>query len=177
MRREPTAIKQVHQSRRTFVSSAVTGVAAVTMTGRLGGESVRNFPTMTPPAPGIDFELLEVGIADLQQGMVTGRWTSERLCELYLERISQLDGAGPTLRQVLDQNPEARRIAAGLDAERRAGKSRGPLHGVPIVLKDNVATADGMTTTAGSLALVGSRPDRDAFLVERLRAAGAVLLA
>jgi len=177
MSREPTPIPPDHPSRRTFLSVAATGLATATLTGQLDGSGSRNFPTKAEKSVTGDFELLEVDIADLQRGMVSGKWTSERLSELYLERIALLDGAGPTLRQILDQNPDATRIAAGLDAERRAGKVRGPLHGIPIVLKDNVATADGMTTTAGSLALAGSHPGREAFLAERLRAAGAVLLA
>jgi amidase len=108
--------------------------------------------------------------------MRAGRWTAVQLCDRYLARIDQLDRRGPALRAMLDLNPDARGIARTLDAERRAGRVRGPLHGIPVVIKDNIDTADRMTTTAGSLALEGSTPARDAFVVERLRAAGAVIL-
>ena len=108
--------------------------------------------------------------------MQAGRVTARRLVELYLARIEALDRRGPTLRQVLETNPEAAAIAEALDRERTSKGPRGPLHGIPILLKDNIDTADRLTTTAGSLALEGSRPPRDAFLVERLRAAGAILL-
>lgn len=125
------------------------------------------------PAP---FELEEVGVADLQRGMQAGKYTATGLCEQYLARIDALDRRGPALRAVLETNPDALATAAALDAERRAKGPRGPLHGIPVLVKDNVATADRMATTAGSLALLGARPPRDAFVIERLRAAGAVIL-
>jgi amidase len=109
--------------------------------------------------------------------MESGRWTAERLVEQYLGRIADLDRSGPTLRHILDKNPDAMEIAARLDQERAAGRVRGPLHGIPVVLKDNIDTGDRMTTTAGSLALQGSRAAQDAFLAARLRDSGAVLLA
>jgi amidase len=123
------------------------------------------------------FELDELTIADLQAGMRSGRWTAAQLCERYLARVEQVDRRGPAIRSLLDHNPDAPAIAASLDAERRAGRVRGPLHGIPVVVKDNVDTADRMTNTAGSFALEGSIAPRDAFVVERLRAAGAVVLA
>lgn len=122
------------------------------------------------------FELEEATIAELQEGMRTGKYTARSLTEAYLARMAALDRQGPALQAMLDLNPDALEIADRLDAERRAGKVRGPLHGVPIVIKDNIATADRMTTTAGSLALEGSIAARDAFVVERLREAGAVIL-
>jgi amidase len=122
------------------------------------------------------FELEELTIAALQDGMAKGRWTAHTLVERYLERIEQLDRRGPELRLVIETNPDALALADTLDRERRDGRVRGPLHGVPVLLKDNIGTADRMTTTAGSLALEGSIPARDAFLAARLRAAGAVLL-
>ena len=115
-------------------------------------------------------------IATLQEGMRSGRWTARKLCELYLDRIDKLDRSGPTLRSVIEVNPDALAIADALDAERRAGNVRGALHGIPVVIKDNIDTADRMQTTAGSLALVGAKPPRDAFVAGRLRAAGAVIL-
>jgi amidase len=119
----------------------------------------------------------ELSIREMQAGMADGRWSSRALVEGALGRIAELDRQGPELRHVLETNPDALRIAEQLDAERASGNVRGALHGIPILLKDNVDTGDGMTTTAGSLALEGSRAPRDAFLVERLRAAGAIPIA
>ena len=115
-------------------------------------------------------------IADLQARMERDETSAEALTRAYLERIDTIDRAGPTLRSVLETNPDAIAIAADLDAERRRSGPRGPLHGIPVLLKDNVDTGDALTTTAGSLALEGHRAQRDAFLVARLRAAGAVIL-
>jgi amidase len=122
------------------------------------------------------FELEEVTIAELQHRMASGQETARSITDKYLERIAALDRRGPALRAVLETNPDAQRIADDLDAERRAGRVRGPLHGIPILLKDNIGTADRMTTTAGSLALEGSIPARDAFVAKKLRDAGAILL-
>lgn len=122
------------------------------------------------------FELEEATIASLQDGLRAGRYTTRALCEAYLGRIEALDRSGPTLRSVLETNPDALAIADRLDAERKTRRARGPLHGIPVLIKDNIATADRMMTTAGSLALVGATPPRDAFVAERLRAAGAVIL-
>jgi amidase len=123
------------------------------------------------------FDIEEATVKDLQSAMEAGRVTARELVQLYLERIDGLDKQGPALHSILETNPEAVSLAESLDGERKSGNIRGPLHGIPVLLKDNVATADRMTTTAGSLALEGSIPPRDAFLAERLRAGGAVLLA
>src|ERR1041384_1212884 len=122
------------------------------------------------------FELEEATIADLQAGMASGKYTARALVTTYLRRIEELDRQGPALHSVLEPNPDALAQAAALDAERKTKGPRGPLHGIPVLVKDNVATRDRMQTAAGSLALVGVTPPRDAFLIERLRAAGAVLL-
>ena len=122
------------------------------------------------------FELDEATIADLQQRMQSGSESSRSLVEKYLARIASIDRSGPALRSVLETNPDALAIADQLDAERRARGARGPLHGIPILVKDNIATADSMMTTAGSLALAGVKPPKDAFVAARLRAAGAVIL-
>jgi len=121
-------------------------------------------------------ELVEATIADLQARMAAGTDTAASLVDKYRQRIAALDQKGPMLRAVLEVNPEADAIAAGLDAERAAGKLRGPLHGIPILVKDNIDTGDKMTTTCGSLALEGSHAETDAFVVARLRAAGAIIL-
>jgi amidase len=123
------------------------------------------------------FALDELTIPDLQDAMASGRYTSRQLVELYLRRIDDIDRDGPALRSILETNPDALRIADDLDAERRERGARGPLHGIPLVIKDNIDTADRMTTTAGSLALEGSIAAQDAFVVQRLRDAGAVILA
>ena len=134
-----------------------------------------------PGAPAAKpFELEELTIRDLSAGLASGRWTSQRLVELYVGRIVEVDrvGIGGTgTNAIAETNPQALEIAEALDRERKAGKVRGPLHGIPVILKDNIDTGDRMQTTAGSLALAGSRAGKDAFLVERLRAAGAIVLA
>ncbi len=118
----------------------------------------------------------EASISALQAAMSDGELTARRLVERYLERIIALDQYGPTLRSVIETNPDALTIADELDRERAERGPRSPLHGIPILLKDNIATADAMETTAGSLALVGARPSCDAFVAKRLREAGAILL-
>jgi amidase len=133
---------------------------------------------LSPPSParGAEpgpVEVEEATVADLRDSMAAGRTTSRAIVQAYLDRIARLD---PSLRSILELNPDALSIADGLDGERRKGATRGPLHGIPVLLKDNVSTGDRMETTAGSLALSGSRAPRDAFLVARLRAAGAVIL-
>lgn len=122
------------------------------------------------------FELEEATIAGLQAGLQSGKYSARGLVTAYLQRIEELDRKGPGLRAVLEANPDALTVAAALDAERKAKGPRGPLHGIPVLVKDNVATRDRQQTTAGSLALVDVTPPRDAFVVERLRAAGAVIL-
>jgi len=122
------------------------------------------------------FEFEEATLEDLQRRMAAGTLTARRLTAAYLTRIAALDGKGPALHHVIETSPDALAIAEALDAERRAKGARGPLHGIPILLKDNVDTADKTTTTAGSLALAGSIPPRDATVARKLREAGAVLL-
>src|SRR5580658_161111 len=126
--------------------------------------------------PGADFPLLEMTIGDLQQKMGNGEYSSVSITKLYLKRIEAIDKKGPALNAVIEINPDALAIAAAMDAERKAGKVRGPLHGVPVLIKDNINSGDKMMTTAGSLALDGHHAAKDAFIVGQLRAAGAVLL-
>jgi amidase len=123
-----------------------------------------------------DVWIEELTVADLQKMMGEGAQTARSITEAYLRRIDAIDRRGPELRSVIEVNPDAVALADALDAERKAGKLRGPLHGIPILVKDNIDSADKMATTAGSLALVGAKPARDATVVARLRAAGAVLL-
>jgi amidase len=122
------------------------------------------------------FELDEVTIDELSRGMQTGRYTARRITELYLARIDAINRRGPELRAVIDTNPDALMVADALDADRKAGKVRGPLHGIPILLKANIGSADRLQTTAGSLALEHWSPPEDAFVAARLRAAGTIFL-
>lgn len=152
--------------RRDFVVSAV-GIEAALIAGRRAPGVERR-----APAP----EIIETGVAELQAGMQAGTYTARELTEMYLARIESIDRRGPMVNSVIEVNPEAIAIAESLDQERRAGRVRGPLHGITILIKDNIDTADRMQTTAGSLALEGSIAPKDAYIVERLRAAGCVLL-
>ncbi len=155
-------------NRRTFLTS-------VTATGALTAAQPHDSGEASPRFSG-SFLLEEHSVSELQERMQQGSLTAEKIAGLYLERIEAIDRRGPKLHAVIETNPDALAIAKSLDAERKAKGPRGPLHGVPILIKDNIDTADKMQTTAGSLALVGQPAPRDAFLVERLRAAGAVLL-
>ena len=166
-------------TRRELIGAAAGSAALAGAAPLLGqapaGQAAGGAPA--PPHPGTrPFELSGLGLAELRRGLESGRFTSQRLVELYLGRIEAVDRGAAGTHAVAEVNPEALALAATLDAERRAGKVRGPLHGLPILIKDNIGTADGMETTAGSLALVGARPAKDAYLVGRLRAAGALLL-
>jgi amidase len=125
------------------------------------------------PAP---FPLEEATAAQLQEWMTSGRYTARQIAAMYLGRIDAVDRKGPSLHAVIEVNPDALAIADALDEERKTKGPRGPLHGIPILIKDNIDTADKMMTTAGSLALEGAKPARDAAVVERLRAAGVVIL-
>ena len=154
--------------RRGFLGcGALAGAGA--LTGAPGAAA--GPPVEVPP-----FELDEATVAGLQQQMASGARSAEQIAGMYLARIEALDRRGPELRCVIETNPEAVAIARALDAERKARGPRGPLHGIPVLLKDNVDTADRLTTTAGSLALAGSVPPRDAHVARRLREAGAVIL-
>jgi amidase len=122
------------------------------------------------------FELEEATIPSLQEAMASGRYTARSITELYLQRIEAIDKNGYALNSVIELNPDALSIADALDKERSDGNVRGPLHGIPILIKDNIDTGDKMMTTAGSLALEGHRANSDAFIIEKLRGAGAVIL-
>ncbi len=164
-------------SRRDFLrASGVAGALAVTESARAEGVAVPASARQEISAAPDDFPLAEATIEELQEGLAGGEWTTRTIAEAYLSRIDEIDGRGPTLRSVLETNPDALAIADRLDRERREGRLRGPLHGVPVLLKDNIDTADRMTTTAGSLALSGWVPAEDSAVASRLREAGALLL-
>ncbi len=131
------------------------------------------------PAPSADvkpFELDEITLAELQQSLSSGKYTARSLAEKYLGRIAEIDTDGPALNSVIELNPEALAIADALDDERKSKGPRGPLHGIPVLIKDNIGTADRMMTTAGSLALLGFTPPKDSGVARRLREAGALIL-
>ncbi len=160
-------MKRRHFFKTTAIGSAVlaaTGMAACTQTNQSVAEK-----TFDPSF----FELNEITIQQLQQKMESGEMTSEAICKTYLERIAAVD---PIIHSIIELNPDALSIAAQMDGERKEGKVRGLLHGIPVLIKDNIDTADKMQTTAGSLALEGNIAPEDAFIVARLRAAGAVIL-
>jgi amidase len=159
-------------SRRSFLkASGTAGALASAGTVANAGAAMAQ-----PERDAGSFPFEEATIAELQAAMEAGRLSSRRLTQAYLRRIRRIDLSGIRLNSVIEVNPDAVEIAAGLDAERRRQGPRGPLHGIPILVKDNFATRDRMETTAGSLALVGARVPRDAFVVRRLRRAGAVIL-
>ena len=134
-------------------------------------------PVLSESAPSIpSFELDETTITDLQSAMQSGRLSAHSLAEKYLERIAAIDKNGPAINSIIELNPDALAIADALDKERQAKGSRGPMHGIPVLIKDNIDTADRVATTAGSRAMIGARPPKDAFIVQRLRDAGAVIL-
>ena len=122
------------------------------------------------------FDLEEIGISELQDGMKSGKYNARRILEKYLARIEAIDRHGPSLNGVIETNPDALAIAEALDKERKEKGLRGPLHGIPVLIKDNIDTADKMMTTAGSLALVGSKPPKDSGVAQKLREAGAVIV-
>src|SRR5256714_12660462 len=161
--------------RRTFLRRGLGG-AAFALSPALGSQREENPGEGSTNAPVKSFEFEETTIFELQEAMRSGRQTSRKITEAYLERIQEVDKQGPSLNSVIELNPDALAIADSLDNERKAGRVRGPLHGIPILIKDNIDTGDRMLTTAGSLALVGQPAPRDAFIVQKLRDNGAVIL-
>jgi amidase len=162
--------------RKTFLQSLAAGLA-VAQPHQLLAQATASPAPPTPPRSSVSpFELDEITVAQLQARMKSGQDSAVSIVEKYLARIEQLDRRGPSLRAVLEVNPDAPAIARSLDKERQTKGPRGPLHGIPVLIKDNVATHDRLTTTAGSLALQGLIPDQEAFLVKQLREAGAVIL-
>lgn len=159
-------------NRRYFLESGILGGATTALATVVEvGEAASAAPHRVRP-----FEFEEITVAELQAGMKSGRLTARSITGKYLERIKEIDRRGPALNSTIELNPEALAIAEALDRERKAKGPRGPLHGVPVLIKDNIGTHDRMMTTAGSLALKGSIPLRDSFVARRLRAAGAVIL-
>lgn len=158
--------------RREFVRRTALGAAA------LGASSFQAMDAQAIAAPprAAAFDLDEITIAQLQDDMRAGKRTARSIAEAYLARIEEIDRRGPRVNSVIETNPDALAIADALDRERRAGRVRGPMHGIPVLIKDNIDTADRMKTSAGSLALAGSVAPADAFIVQRLRQAGAIIV-
>ncbi|MGZ8377802.1 MAG: amidase [Gemmatirosa sp.] len=161
--------------RRRFLGTGALGAAALASGQALDTQPAAPAPGASLPAAQ-DFVFAEVTVAELQDHMAAGRHSARAIAQAYLARIAALDHAGPTVRSVIEVNPDALEIADRMDAERRGGRVRGPLHGIPVLLKDNVDTGDRMMTSAGSLALATAPAPRDAFVAARLREAGAVIL-
>jgi amidase len=160
--------------RRNFIqlTALSTAVPLVSLSSCMSEET----PESNQLATTEKFALEEKTVVELQQAMESGQHTSRSICELYLQRIKNVDQISGGLNSVIELNPDALAIADDLDQERASGKVRGPLHGIPIMVKDNIDTADKMMTTAGALALAGNIANQDAFIIKKLRQAGAVLL-
>lgn len=164
--------------RRDFISSSTLAAAGLTtlLAASCTTDSSDKKEELASAEFKDEFELNEMTISQLQDKMAKGDYSSEKLTQLYLKRIEDIDKKGPVLNSVIELNPDALAIAKAMDDERKAGKIRGPLHGIPVLIKDNIDTADKMMTTAGSLVLAGHIAAKDAFVVKKLREAGAVLL-
>ncbi|MEY2586151.1 MAG: amidase, partial [Verrucomicrobiota bacterium] len=164
--------------RRTFLRAGLASTAMVfsPAAGSALAQQKDKGNSDAPAVPVKPFEFEETTIADLQEALRSGRHTSRSITQAYLERIQDVDKQGPALNSVIELNPEALAIAEKLDGERKAGRVRGALHGIPVLIKDNIDTGDRMQTTAGSRALVGQPAQRDAYIVEKLRESGAVIL-
>jgi amidase len=174
---EGNALKQsTNRSRRRFLQTTVVGgLSAAALPAFAAARELT--PTSAPAVPQVAaFELDEISISELQDGMKSGKYTSRSIAEKYLARIDAIDKQGPAINAIIEVNPDALQIADAMDKERKSGKARGPLHGIPVLIKDNIDTADKMMTTAGSLALLGSKPPMDSTVAQKLRAAGAVIL-
>ena len=164
-------------SRRNFIQLGAAAGAAASLGTIAAAVPARANPPVPQPTPDHDDnELVEATIFQLQSKMASGRMSSEEIVEGYIDRIHELDQNGPGVNTVIELNPDAIHIARSLDAERRGGHVRGPMHGIPVLLKDNIDTADKMQSAAGSLALVGTPAVHDSTVAARLRAAGAVIL-
>jgi len=165
--------------RRQFLHHGTQAAVAATLLPLAAGAtaSLSAAAAETPAFPSAaDFDVVEASITDLQARLQSGKSTSRDLCQHYLDRIAKTDKQGPKLNAIIELNPDALSIADALDKERKAGKVRGPLHGIPVLLKDNIDTGDKMQTTAGALALAGNRAAQDSFVAAQLRKAGAIIL-
>lgn len=164
--------------RRSFLTTATLASAGFTTLLVTGctSSTKKNEDSVSTEDSNEAFELDEETIGSLREKLTSGKYTSEQLVQLYLKRIEAVDKNGPQLNSVIEINPDAVIIAIAMDKELKAGKIRGPLHGIPVLIKDNIDTADKMQTTAGSLAMAGNIASKDAFVVKKLREAGAIII-
>ena len=164
--------------RRDFITTGTLATAGFTslLAASCNSNPAKTTEPTTPPDTIPDFELNETSITELQEKMAAGTTSSVQITKLYLDRIDAIDKKGQFLNSVIELNPDAMNIAKAMDDERKAGKTRGPLHGIPVLVKDNIDTADKMQTTAGALAMAGHIATSDAFIIKKLREAGAVIL-
>jgi amidase len=156
-------------NRREFLKTGLMGAAAVAAASQLD-------ITASAQTPSKPFELEEITVAELRAGLDSGRFTSQRLVEMYSQRIVDIDKQGPAINAVIEMNPDAMAMAQKADQERKAGGARGPMHGIPVLIKDNIATGDKMSTSAGSLALKDAKSPKDSFVAAQLRKSGAIIL-
>ena len=166
---------QTNESRRNFLKTSIAGsIAAASLPSLTFAEKAVN---KISPLNKIDpFELDEINIDEISSGYKSGKYTVRSITEKYLARVKEIDKAGPSINSIIELNPDALKIADELDKELKEKGPRSPMHGIPVLLKDNIDTIDNMETTAGSLALVGSRPQKDSFVAKQLRDAGALIL-
>jgi amidase len=164
--------------RRFLRNGSIATIAPLAIASCQQSPNTSTANTAKPPngQTGAGFELSETTIDDLQQKMTSGTHTARSIAEAYLKRIAELDQSGPKINSVIELNPDALSIADAMDKERKDGKVRGPMHGIPVLIKDNINTGDKMMTTAGALALKGNVASADAFIIKQLRASGAVIL-
>jgi amidase len=166
-------------ARRKYLRTSLIGGVAAAAATAVNPVTTHAFARSAHPrreeVPSFEFD--EITITDLQDAMKSGKHTARSIAEKYLARIDQIDKQGPAINSIIELNPDALAIADSLDKERKEKGMRGPLHGIPVMIKDNIDTADKMMTTAGSLALLGSRPSKDSIVAQKLREAGAVILA
>jgi len=163
-------------NRRSFVRHTIAGGIGLATVNRVAATAISPLNPAPANTPVAEFELDELTVGELQAGMASGKFTASLLARKYLDRIDNIDKHGPTINSVIELNPDALSIASELDKERKAKGPRGPLHGIPVLIKDNIDTHDRMTTTAGSLAMGGSSPLQDSTVAKKLREAGAVIL-
>lgn len=160
--------------RRKFLKN--TSAAGLGISSILAAGNFASAKTSVENIPSDNFELNEITIDELQEAMQSGKYTSRSITEMYLKRIAAIDKSGPYLNAIIELNPDALSIADAMDKERKAGKIRSAMHGIPVLIKDNINTGDKMMTTAGASALEGNHAAKDAFIVQQLRTAGAVLM-
>jgi amidase len=174
---QPVDRPEVPARRKFIQASLLAGASAAALSPRPSlSASLHVSPWFQTKSSAASFELDEITVGELQDGMTSGRFTAHSITEKYLARIDAIDKHGPAINSVIEVNPDALEIAKGLDKERKQKHLRGPLHGIPVLIKDNIDTSDRMMTTAGSLAMVGSKPSKDSTVAQKLREAGAVIL-